>query len=185
MTKIITDAATLTKAIGAASKASLRLEADIQGCLSGAVYFAVKDGNIQPVNALFTTLGKGVRRAAIMAWLLEHAPVLANTDRDAAKTAPFVFSRPLIAELVETDKPTAEQAEAYATKAHATMWTEFKPELLVPESFDMQAMLSALVKKAKGLQAKGSKADHADLIAKVEALCAASSAKTEEVPAPL
>lgn len=183
MTKIITDAAQLTKAIGKASKDSMALETSLQLVLASCAFFALKDGNVQPMNSLFTTISKGVRRAALQGWLVKFAPVLANTGKDA-KEVPFVFSREKVKTLTDTDKPTAEQAEATALKGFATMWTEFKPEELVPEFFDVRKMLDHLVKQATALQKKGSKAKGADLLTKVQALVAASSASEEPV-APL
>lgn len=171
MTKLITDAAMLTKAIGSASKAGHALQNSIQIILASSLYFAFKDGNIQPINALFTSTAKGVRKAAMQAWLLDMAPVAVNSDREAAKTAPFKFQRDQIAVLMDSkDAVTFEAAEAYATKALGVAWTEYKPEQFVPESFDVQAMVAALVKKAKGLQTKGSTAKHGDLLASLEAM---------------
>jgi hypothetical protein len=182
MTKIITDAAALTKAITKASKDSMTLEGNIQLCLASSVFFAVKDGNIQPLTALFTTVSKGVRRAAMQAWALEFAPVLLNTGTDA-KEAPFSFSRDKVEALTEAKKPTAEQAIAAAERGFASNWADHKPEQLTPEFFDVRKMLDSLVKQAATLQKKGSKPKGADLLTKVQALIAAPSASEE--PAPL
>jgi hypothetical protein len=173
MTKLITDAGALTKAIAAASAAGHKLDASVQIVLASAVYFALKDGNIQPINAMFTSASKGMRKAAIQAWLLDHAPVALNTNKTTAKEQPFVFVRDAVAVLTDSTEPvTAELAEAVAMKSLSIAWTDYKPEQLIPESFDLQAMVAALVKKAKGLQAKGSKPKHGDLLAGLEAMTA-------------
>ncbi len=174
-TQLITDASALTKAIGVAAKASHALAGSIQIALASCSFFALKDGNVQPINLLFTSMGKGVRRAAMQAWLLDHAPVLLQTDKDKAKEQPFVFSRDKVEELTGHAKPTAEQAEETAEASLTVSWVEFKPEQLTPESFDVQAMVTQVIKKAKGLQSKGSKAVHGDLIAKLEAMTATVS----------
>jgi hypothetical protein len=178
--KLLTTASDLTAAIAKANKTSHSLESAYQTILASAVFFAVKDGNIQPINSLFTGMGKGIRRAAVQAWLLDHAPVLVNKDTNT--DAPFVFSRPQVAILTDiSDKLTAEQAEEYAMKTAAISWVDYKPETLIPATFDVAAMIAATIKKAKGLQTKGSQAVHGELIAGLEALM---PTKAEEV-APL
>lgn len=177
MHKIITDAAALTKAIAKVHGDSTKLATGIQIALASSVFFAMKDGNIEPITSLFTGVHKGTRRAAMQAWLLEFAPVVLNTEND--KTVPFKFSRDKLKALAD-DPMTAEVAEGHAATALLTDWTDFKPEQLVPETFDVAAMVKQLLTKVKGLSAKGSKPKHADLIAKLQAMTS-----TDEAPAPL
>jgi hypothetical protein len=168
--KLLTIAGDLTAAIAKATKTSHSLESSVQQILASAVFFAVKDGNIQPINALFAGIGKGMRRAAIQAWLLDHAPVLVNKNTED-KSAPFVFSRPQVAVLTGiADKMTAEQAEVYAMTTAAVSWVDYKPEVLIPATFDVSALVAATIKRAKALQTKGSQPVHGELIAAMEAL---------------
>lgn len=184
MTKLITEAVALDKHIAGIAKSAKALNTAIQLALSSATLQAVAHGNINPINTMFTTVGKGVRRAAIKEWLVQHAPVVSNDGKDASET-PFKFSRDKIAELVETDKPTMEQAVAYAERTLALDWTEAKPENLTPAEFDVLAMLQRVLTQAEGLAKKGAKPKHGDLLGKLQALAAAKSAQEEEVPAPL
>lgn len=179
-TKLLTVAADLEKHIAKVAKDAASLASGIQLALASAAFHAIAHGNVNPINAIFAAAGKGVRRSAMNAWLLAHAPVALQTDKDKAKEAPYVFVRDRVAELAETDKPTLEQAEAYGAKVLSVDWTSFKEPPLVPESFDVLAMLQRVVKQSKDLQAKGSKPKHGDLIAKLEALTV-----REEAPAPL
>lgn len=168
MHKIITDAAALTKAIAKVHGDSAKLAGGIQIALASGVYFAMKDGNIEPLTTLFTGMNKGVRRAAMLAWLTTHAPVVLNKDEKDV-SAPFKFSRPKVAELI-AEPMTAEVAEGYAATVLNIDWTEFKPEVLIPETFDVAVMVKQLLAKAKSLSAKGSTPKHADLLAKLQAL---------------
>lgn len=168
--KLLTNADELGKHIAKIAGDSVKLQAAIQIALASATFHAMAHGNVNPINTLFTTVGKGMRRAAIQTWLLAFAPVQLQADPDKAKEAPFVFSRELVKLHTETDKPTAEQAEAHAMTAAETSWVDFKPEVLVPTDFDVLELLAATIKKAKGLQAKGATAKHAEVLAKMEAL---------------
>ena len=103
--KLIIEASALTKHIAKIHGDSAKLATGIQIALTSGVYFAVKDGNIEPLTTLFTGMHKGVRRAAMLAWLVDHAPVVIN-DKDTDKTAPFKFSRERLNKLVpETITP--------------------------------------------------------------------------------
>ena len=168
--KLIKTATELSAAIAKIGKAGLSLDAAIQTVLASSVYFAVKDGNTEPLTSLFTTLSKGTRRAAVQAWVVDHAPVILNTDKSTAKEKPFVFHRAKVEALTGHAQPDAEASELYAIKVGGIEWTAYKPEQLVPEQFDVQAMLATMVKRAKDLQSKGSKPVHGDLIAKLEAM---------------
>lgn len=156
MSKIIQDAATLSKLVGGIVKASGKITDDIQQALQSVVYFAAKDGNIDTLNTLFTTVAKSVRRAAIRSWVLEFAPVVDNADKEAAKTHPFKFDRTKLEKLTGQAKPTPEQALAYA-EGLTTLWVDYKEPGVVPESIDVTAMFAKLIKTVEENVKKGSK----------------------------
>lgn len=157
-------------AIVSMRKSAAKMEGEIQLLLASAVLMAAMHGNANQINALATALPAGVRKAAIGDWLEKHAPVMKNDK--TVEGQPYKLSRDKMAELIGEAKPTAEQAEEYATKVHALMWTEHKPDQLAPEHFDLSKAIAQLVKKVTGLQGKGTKIAGADKLEELRALCA-------------
>lgn len=85
------------------------------------------------VNRYFLAIPKGIRKTAVASWLLAHGALAVNTDRDNAKTSPFVY-----------DKTKVTSAAAAAEDN----WTTHKPEKELVEVFDLQQAVRALIKKA-------------------------------------
>lgn len=170
---IITDASKLDAHIVATNKAAGVLEGMIQLGLASAVYQAVHGRNTNHINAVALATGKGVRKAAIGDWLTTHAPVVAETDREKAKTHPFRFSADKLAELlpkVENAKAvTAEEATEYAESLMSKLWTEHKPDALVPETWDFKAALKKLLAQKTAYEKKGTKVQGAELAAGIAA----------------
>lgn len=169
--KVIQDSAALSKLVGSIVKASGKLTDDIQQALQSVVYFAAKDGNIDTLNTLFVTVAKSVRRAAIRSWVLEFAPVTDNPDKEAIKTIPFKFSREKLETLTGHNKPTPEQALAYA-QGLETLWTEYKEVGVVPEEVDIHAIFASALKKVEGTVAKGAKIKGAALLENIRSVLA-------------
>lgn len=173
MSKIITDAAKLDAAIVAVNKAANKLNDAIQLTLASAVFQAVYGRNTNHLNALALAVGKGVRRSAIGEWIMKYAPVVAESDKDKAKEQPFRFSKDRMAEMAEAHgwenamRVTAEEAEAYGEEIMGDHWTEFKPDQLVPESFDVYAAIKSLISQAQRLQGKGTKIKGYDALRKL------------------
>lgn len=170
---IITDGAKLNDHIVNVNKAANALNGAIQVGLVSAVWQAVHGRNTNHINALALAVGKGVRKAAIGDWLLKHAPVVAETDKERAKEHPFRFSADKLADMVEAVNPkavTAEEAMAYAEPLLAMLWTEHKPDQLTPESWDFAAALKKLLAQATGYEAKGVKVKGGELRAQLASL---------------
>lgn len=171
---IITDAAKLDAAIVEVNKRAGSLADSIQLSLASAVYQATHGRNTNHLNALLSAVGKGVRKTAIAQWVLAHAPVVMETDKEKAKEAPFRFSADKLMELLPEaanhKSITAEEALAHAEAAYAQHWTEHKEPPLVPESFDIAAQVRKLLQSAKSMQTKGVKIVHGDLAAKLQDL---------------
>lgn len=171
---IITDAATLDKAIVEVNKRANSLADAIQLALASAVYQATHGRNTNHLNALIGAVGKGTRKTAIAQWVLAHAPVVMETDKEKMKESPFRFSADKLADLfpdAENIKAiTAEEALAHAEAAYAQHWTEHKEPPLVPESFDIAAQVRKLLQTAKSMQTKGVKLVHGDLTSKLQDL---------------
>jgi hypothetical protein len=162
-----------TAALAAVTKSAAKLNTEIQMLLSSAVYFAVKDGNVTPLNELLPAVGKGVRKTAIAQWVLAHAPVVMNDDAKTMKEQPFKFSRDKLEKLLGLDagvKPDAEQAEVYAQTTFESNWTEHKEPPLVPLKWSVAEAIKQVLKTAKGYQGKTTKIEHADLLAQLEAM---------------
>lgn len=152
---LITVTDDLNKAIIAVNKSAHKLSADIQIVLASSVYFAMKDGNIEPLNASILAVGRGVRKQAMADWSMKFAPVLANTGKDA-KEKPFIFSREKFERLAgHKANMSAEAATTYAETAYGTLWTELKEPPLIPETFNLGQKLAQLVKQAEGYQGNG------------------------------
>jgi len=170
---IITDAGKLDAAIVEVNKRAGSLADSIQLVLASAVFQATYGRNTNHLNATIMAAGKGVRKTAIAQWVLAHAPVVMETDKDKAKESPFRFSADKLAELFpETENVkaiTLEEATAHAEAALGQHWTEHKEPPLVPESFDVLAQVRKLLQSAKAMQTKGVKIVHGDMLAKLQA----------------
>lgn len=169
---IIADASKLDAAIVEVNKRAGSLADSIQLVLASAVYQATHGRNTNHLNAIIGAVGKGVRKTAIAQWVLAHAPVVMETDKEKMKESPFRFSADKLAELIPDagnhKAITAEEAMAHAEAALAQHWTEHKEPPLVPESFDIAAQVRKLLQTAKTMQTKGVKLVHGDILAKLQ-----------------
>jgi hypothetical protein len=176
MSKLIIDGAKLDAAIVSVNKAANKLNDAIQVVLASAVYQAVYGRNTNHLNALVHAVGKGVRKAAIGAWIMKYAPVVPEADKEKAKEAPFRFSADKMDDLAEaygwgnSKRVTAEEAMAYAELAMDDHWTEFKPDAVVPEEFDALAALKQVLARAQKMQDKGAKIKGMDVLRKLKDL---------------
>lgn len=162
----------LTKAIIAVNKASHKLGADVQNILLSCTYYALKDGSVTELNALWLGIGKGaVRRDAIKNWAAAFGPFLVNDNKKTMAEKPFVFSRERADELLKGDSKsaTAEQVEAHISGITAT-WTDYKEPPMVPESWDVAAMLRKVLTEAKKLGGKNTKIINGELLSKIEGI---------------
>lgn len=178
--KIITTSADLDAHLLKVNKAANSLNAGIQLALASSVFQAVAHGNTNFINVTIKVAGKGVRKTAMAQWLLKHAPVVAETDREKAKEQPFRFSRDKLAELMPDADPkavTLEESELYAQGLMEFDWTEHKEPPLVPESWSALDALKKLVQTAKSMQTKNVKVEHAELLSQIEVLLPAKDAE--------
>lgn len=173
MSKIITDSAKLDAHIVGVNKKANELNGAVQLALASAVFQAVYGRNTNHLNALAGAVGKGVRRSAIGEWILRHAPVMAEDNKDRAKENPFRFSNEKMGDFAKAHdwadykKVSTDEALAYAEHVLQIDWTALKPDQLVPESFDVLEAFKALVKKAQTLQGKGTKIIGGEFLTKV------------------
>lgn len=157
----------LNKAIMAVNKASHKIAADIQMILVTVTYYALKEGSVSELNALWLGLGKGaLRRQAIQDWATTFGPFLPNDNKKTMADKPFVFDRQRADVLLQEDskKATAEAVMAYCETASKTMWTEYKEPPMVPTDWSLSEAICALYKKAESYAAKGVKIGGADLM---------------------
>lgn len=182
---IITDGTKLDAAIVEVNKRAGSLADSIQLVLASAVFQATHGRNTNHINAVLSAVGKGVRKTAIAQWVLAHAPVVLETDKEKAKESPFRFSADKMAELFPESENikaiTHEEAMAHAEAAFAQHWTEHKEPPLVPESFDVLAQIRKLMATAKSMQTKKVKLVHGDLLAQLEAMMPANKADVQGV----
>lgn len=85
------------------------------------------------VNRYFLAIPKGIRKTAVVSWLLAHGALAVNRDKATASTSPFVY-----------DKTKVTSAAA----ASEDNWTTHKPEKALIEVFDLQQAVRSLIKKA-------------------------------------
>lgn len=184
---VITESTKLDEAIVRVNKAANGLADAIQSVLAGAVYQAVHGRNTNHLNALIGAVGKGVRKTAIAQWVLMHAPVVLETDKEKAKDNPFRFSADKLAELLPDaanhKAVTAEEALAHAESVMGMHWTEHKEPPLVPEKWSAMEAVRKLLATGQQMQKKGVKVEGGDVLAQLAALVAAKGAS--EDPAPL
>lgn len=182
-TTLIVEASLLDAALVRINKSAQGLADAIQIVLASATVQAVQHGNTNWLNGLIEAAGKGTRKTAIAQWVLAHAPVVLESDKEKAKAQPFKFSKDrlekLAAEHAEGEKFTGEEAMAYGEHVLSMHWTEHKEPPLVPEKFDLAAALTKLIKQADGYAKKGTKLVNADALGALRAL-AAPKAPAEE-----
>lgn len=176
--KIITESSKLDEALVRVNKAANGLNDAIQTVLASATYQAVLHGNTNHLNGLLAVAGKGVRKTAIAQWVLAHAPVVMETDKEKAKEQPFRFNRDKLVSLIPQageGKVTAEQALDHAETVLAQHWTEHKEPPLVPEKWDLKAAIAQAMKKAQDLSKKGTKIEGSELLQKLADLISPES----------
>lgn len=170
---LIADQSAFDAALISVKKTAHKMETEVQLLLVSAAHQAIAHGNVNWLNAIPHALGKGIRMAAIGGWILAHAPVVPESDKEKSKEQPFRFMRDRIEELLGTAKPTAEQVDMFIASANAVHWTAYKPDSVVPETFDLTAAIAQLVKRAKALAGnKKTQIKGLDQLANLEALCA-------------
>lgn len=167
---LITNGDALNKHIVKINKDAGSLADAVQVALASAAFFALKDGNVSTLNALFVAAGKGMRKTAMAQWALKFAPVLPNDDKEKAKEAPFVFSKDKLSSMLDETATRAEQAETLATTALAIHWTDYKEPPLVPENWSLTDAIKKLVAQAKSLEGKGTKVAGMAVLADLQAL---------------
>lgn len=150
--QLIVGAAELNKEIGLIKTAGKKLDDRIQLAGLSVLNHVELHGDVTVLNALFLAMPQGVRGKALAEWLMAHGKVVANTDKKAAKVAPFMYAK---------DKVTKLDA------AQSKPWYKFAPEPKVAEMFDFQAALASLMARAEKAEASGIKIEGADLLTKV------------------
>lgn len=140
MSRIITDTKAVETAIDSIARRSAKLDDDIQIAALSAANHAHLHGDITLINRLYKAMGKGVRHVALTGWMLEFAPVAANTDAASKKDKPFVWMK---------EKRVTEALEAHMAKADAAdaQWFMFKPSADPDAVFDFKAFIVRTMKK--------------------------------------
>lgn len=152
------------KAILALHTAAAKVQTSIQLIGTQALMHLQAHGDIGSVNRLFLGLPKGVRKTALVSWLLAHGALKVNTDIGTKATSPMVY-----------DKDKATNAGA----AWNDPWQDHMPEKAIDEVFDLSKALAMIVKKCEGKQIKvgGQLLSVEDAKAKIAALTAYSEVK--------
>jgi hypothetical protein len=180
---LIIDSAKLDAAIIATGQKGQAFYDAVQLVLASSVYQAVLHGNTNHLNAAIVAVGKGARKTAIAQWVLAHAPVVMETDKEKATQNPFRFSREKLGELMEgaanIKSITAEEADTYATHVLGQHWTEYKEPPLVPEKWSVSEALNKLLATAKSMQTKKVNIEGAAMLTALAALAAEAKASPE------
>lgn len=164
--KLIEGAAELTKAINAWGTKGQKWAQEGHQLALSALQHAAKHGDHTLLNRLYLAMPKGTKSSAMAEWIVAFSHLVPNTDKEAAKTSPFVV-----------DKAKAVNLPG----AHEKPWFDFRPEPTPLEVFDLQKAVMAVITKAKKAQTiEGSLS-----IAAVEALLAGDKPAGNPDPAPL
>ena len=140
MTKLITDAAELTKAIDAWTARGTKWVKDGQLLALSALQRLHDHGDIGPANRLQATMPKGTKSGSMAAYLLAFGALSANVGQDKAEK-PFLFDK------ARADKQGGVKADMAGAMACA--WeTCGKAEQAPDEVFDVAKALDALLARA-------------------------------------
>lgn len=161
----ILDGAAFDKLLTSIAKTTKTLEADIQTGLVSATAQAIDHGNTTPVNRLFAVIGKGTRKAAIVGWLAQFAPVTVDS---ADKGQPFKLDK-------DARTTYANNRDDHLTNAAASLWVEFKPEPDALAEFDAAKAVAMLLAKIDKLAKAGTTITHGEVVAKLRAMTAEAS----------
>jgi len=150
----------LNKAILGVNKSANKLAGDVQAILVSTMYYALKDGSVTELNALWLGIGKGaVRRDAIKNWAIAFGPFLVNDNKKTMAEKPFVFSRDRADAILKMEggaskDATVEQVMLPIETAARTMWTEYKEPPMVVEEWDVLGAVRKLLTEAKKMGTK-------------------------------
>lgn len=144
---LIVDLVKLGAAIKAHGVKRAKIDDETQLLAMSAINAVNEHGNIHYVNALYLSMGKGARHAALTAWLLAFGGVSANTGKDKGEK-PFVFDKGKEVDLVGGE---------------AEPWFEFKVSPEPDAVLDVAKLVAAVIKKASAPK-DGQTVAHADLI---------------------
>lgn len=149
---LIVGTAAIKTAIATVQASGKRLDDLIQTVGLSVLNHVELHGDVTVVNALYLSMPKGSRCKALAEWLLAHGKLGKNSDKKAAKLAPFSY-----------DKTKATKLDQ-ATQAP---WFTFAPEPAVADMFDFQAALKSLLARAEKAEQAGHKIEGADMLTKV------------------
>jgi hypothetical protein len=150
----------LNKAIIGVNKSANKLAGDVQAILVSTMYYALKEGSVSELNALWLGIGKGaVRRDAIKNWATAFGPFLVNDNKKTMADKPFVFSRELADSILKMEggaskAATVEQVMLPIETAAKVMWTEYKEPPMIVEDWDVLGAIRKVLSDAKKMGTK-------------------------------
>jgi hypothetical protein len=163
--RIITDLASLNKAIDAAAKSHEKVDAAWQTIGVSAIAHFAKCGDTGPINRTYTKLGKGARHAAMAEFFLAFGGVSANLNDETAEEQPFVKDH--------DKQPDVESAAA-------NPWFTMKKSPKVADQVDYLKLAMKLVgRKVK----EGQTVAHSEVRERIAAIVAEYAADGSEEPA--
>lgn len=136
-TKLIEGAAEITKAINTWGSQGQKWVQQGHTLAMSALTHAAKHGDVTLLNRLYLAMPKGTKSSAMAEWIVAFSNLVPNTDKEAAKTSPFVV-----------DKEKSINIPEAAQKP----WHEFRPEPTPLEVFDLQKAVLAVINKARKAQ---------------------------------
>jgi hypothetical protein len=157
MKKVITlilDQAQLKDAITKHGKKRGLIDQETHVLACSAVKAFADHGNVFYINQLYASMGKGARHAALTAWYLNFAGVMAN-DGEGKDVTPFIKDANKKVDLEE---------------GIANPWFDFKPSPAPDAVVDMLKVLMAAIKKGKVKD--GQTMAHSEVLAKMKAIAA-------------
>jgi len=150
----------ITKAILSVNKSANKLAGDVQAILVSSMYYALKEGSVSELNALWLGIGKGaVRRDAIKNWAVAFGPFLVNDNKKTMAEKPFVFSRERADAILKMEDGASKAASVEEVMvpietAARTMWTDYKEPPMIVEDWDVLTAIRKVLAEAKKMGTK-------------------------------
>lgn len=147
--KLIKGAVEIEKSLKLLFARGVKLDKDIHTLGVSVLAHASEHGDTTLADKLVQSLPKGVRKLALVEWMLAFGQVAKldpKADKDALKAG----------RLFKLDRTRKLDLESAA----GTPWTEFKPEAAVHTAFDVQAAVQSVLRRMKSAAEAGMSIEH-------------------------
>ena len=142
--EFILGAAEINRACATIAEKGQKLDDFIQYTALSVLNHIQLHGDVTVANRLFADMPKGSRKTALAEFLVKFGKIDIETDRNKAKTAPFMYAR---------NKVTNMEG------ARAKPWYDHKKDPAPIDTLDIHALIAQLVKRIERDESKGGKVE--------------------------